>query len=572
MHRNRLPFFLQAGTFLLTFFYCLCFNVTKGLSDKATVKAYTVLQTQPGPGAVLARINAGGPAVTTNGVAWSASQYFSGGKTYTNPKVTDIAGTDQDAIYLTEYSAGSNLGSFAFAMPVPTSGVYTVKLHFAEIYWGATGGRAGGAGQRVFSVNLEGGATELVNYDILAEVGSMTATVKTFAVSVSDGTLNIDFSASANQPKISAIEVLAPATNNNPPVLATALPDQQARVGSAFSFTFGATAFTDPNGDELSYTATLENNAALPGWLTFSGTTRTFSGTPPTGSPASLTVKVTASDGQGGSVSDSFVLAITPDQGIIRLNAGGAAFLASGSRQFAADAYVTGGSTTTVGNVPIDNTTDDGLYQSERYGNFSYNVPVSNGNYNVVLHFAETYSKVINGTISRKFNVDIEGQPKLTDYDIMAKAGGAWKAVQENFTVAVSDGTLTIAFRPGSSQNPKVCAIEIVPTTAPGSQSRTQLAAEANPETAEKAGLYVRVLGNPIHQNGLEVEVQGAAGQPLQLKLIDIKGQIVAEHEVQTAGLREQHRLSVAGQVAGMLFLRVSTPDQTRTLKVLKLE
>ncbi|WP_170139467.1 Kelch repeat-containing protein [Larkinella arboricola] len=164
-----------------------------------------------GPGPVVARINAGGPAVTTNGIAWSASQYFSGGKAYTNPKVTSIAGTDNDAIYLTEYSANANLGSFSFAMPVPAAGVYTVNLHFAEIYWGATGGRAGGPGQRVFSVNLEGGAPELVNYDILAQVGTMTAVVKPFTISVTDGMLNIDFSASANQPKISAIEVMGPA-------------------------------------------------------------------------------------------------------------------------------------------------------------------------------------------------------------------------------------------------------------------------------------------------------------------------------------------------------------------------
>jgi hypothetical protein len=39
----------------------------------------------------------------------------------------------------------------------------------------------------------------------------MTAVVKTFGVPVSDGTLNISFTASADQPKVSAIEVLGPA-------------------------------------------------------------------------------------------------------------------------------------------------------------------------------------------------------------------------------------------------------------------------------------------------------------------------------------------------------------------------
>ncbi|MGV3561360.1 malectin domain-containing carbohydrate-binding protein [Larkinella arboricola] len=453
--------------------YSYTLTATAAGYSPASVEVRLTVEGGSGAPTLLARINAGGPAVTSNGVSWSASEYFFGGKTYTNSKVKEIADTQDDVLYQTEYSATSNLSGFGFAMPVPVPGQYTVKLHFAEIYWDATGGRAGGVGQRVFSVNLEGGPVELANYDILADVGSMRAVVKTYTVEVGDGVLNIDFSASANQPKISAIEVMGPA-------------------------------------------------------------------------PAS---------------SES-----------VRLNAGGAAFLASGSRQFAADTYVTGGSTTTVGNVQIDNTADDALYQTERYGTFSYNVPVSNGSYNVILHFAETYSKVINGTISRKFHVDIEGQRKLTEYDILAKAGGAWKAVQETVGVTVNDGVLTVAFVPGSSQNPKVCAIEIVPTTVLASPSRMLSATVANPETTGKADLQVNILGNPIQRDGLDVEVQGAMGQLLRFKLIDAKGQVVAEHEVAKAGIREQHRLSVTGQAAGLFFLRVSTPEQSRTLKVLKSE
>ena len=39
--------------------------------------------------------------------------------------------------------------------------------------------------------------------------------------------------------------------------------------------------------------------------------------------------------------------------------------------------------------TPISGTNDDVLYQSERYGNFAYNVPLPNGHYVVTLHFAE---------------------------------------------------------------------------------------------------------------------------------------------------------------------------------------
>ncbi|WP_265991427.1 putative Ig domain-containing protein [Larkinella insperata] len=104
--------------------------------------------------------------------------------------------------------------------------------------------------------------------------------------------------------------VVEQAISNRPPVVGSALADQVVQVGSSFAFSFGATAFTDPDGDGLSYSATLDNNSALPAWLSFNASTRTFSGTPTSANPASLSIKVIASDGKGGSVSDSFVITI----------------------------------------------------------------------------------------------------------------------------------------------------------------------------------------------------------------------------------------------------------------------
>jgi hypothetical protein len=45
----------------------------------------------------------------------------------------------------------------------------------------------------------------------------------------------------------------------------------------------------------------------------------------------------------------------------------------------------------------------------------------------VILHFAELYwgNTKAGGVGSRKFNVDLEGVRKLTEYDIFAKTGGA---------------------------------------------------------------------------------------------------------------------------------------------------
>jgi N-acetylneuraminic acid mutarotase len=156
------------------------------------------------------RINAGGPAVTTGGVAWAADTSFSGGKSFTSTKVTAVAGTTDDVLYQTERSATTTPGSFAYSVPVTQSGSFTVKLHFAEIWHGATGGGPGGSGKRVFDVNVEGGALELDNFDIFAQVGAMTATVKTFTSTVSDGKVDIAFTGVVDQPQISAIEIIYP--------------------------------------------------------------------------------------------------------------------------------------------------------------------------------------------------------------------------------------------------------------------------------------------------------------------------------------------------------------------------
>ena len=153
------------------------------------------------------RINAGGGAVTTGGTSWLADTYSTGGKTYSNASVTQISGTTDDVLYLTERSATTDLGTFGYNIPVP-DGTYTVKLHFAEIYWGATGGGAGGTGKRVFNANFEGGPTEISGLDLNAQVGSMAAYVTTNTVTVTGGNLDIDFSATVNQPKVSAIEVI----------------------------------------------------------------------------------------------------------------------------------------------------------------------------------------------------------------------------------------------------------------------------------------------------------------------------------------------------------------------------
>ncbi|WP_151790459.1 putative Ig domain-containing protein, partial [Acinetobacter junii] len=92
---------------------------------------------------------------------------------------------------------------------------------------------------------------------------------------------------------------------NQAPIVLNAIADQSFTDAKAFSYTIPSTAFKDPDGDALTYTATLEDGSALPSWLTFNATTRVLSGTAPE-STAPLNIKIIAKDTANQSVSDIF--------------------------------------------------------------------------------------------------------------------------------------------------------------------------------------------------------------------------------------------------------------------------
>jgi Malectin domain len=73
----------------------------------------------------------------------------------------------------------------------------------------------------------------------------------------------------------------------------------------------------------------------------------------------------------------------------IRINCGGITpHIDALGRVWSSDAYFVGGSTFD-SNADIADTSEDPLYNCERFGQASYDIPVPDGVYNVVLHFAE---------------------------------------------------------------------------------------------------------------------------------------------------------------------------------------
>ena len=97
-----------------------------------------------------------------------------------------------------------------------------------------------------------------------------------------------------------------PVATNSAPTISSANADQAGQAGTAFSYdaTQSGSTFTDADGDALTYSLTLSSD--LPG-LTFSG--GTISGTP--SQTGTIIVTITANDGNGGQVSDSFELTIS---------------------------------------------------------------------------------------------------------------------------------------------------------------------------------------------------------------------------------------------------------------------
>ena len=105
------------------------------------------------------------------------------------------------------------------------------------------------------------------------------------------------------------------APSNDAPTVANAIPNQSATEDAGFSFQFAANTFADADlGDTLTYTAQLAGGGALPTWLSFNPTTRTFGGTPANGDVGTLIIDVIANDGNGGAVNDTFnvVVAAAP--------------------------------------------------------------------------------------------------------------------------------------------------------------------------------------------------------------------------------------------------------------------
>lgn len=147
----------------------------------------------------------------------------------------------------------------------------------------------------------------------------------------------------------------------------------------------------------------------------------------------------------------------------VALNAGGGAFTSTANGVvYAPDAAVaSGGTALDRPAVTVANTADNRLFQTERYGEFSYALPLEPGTYQFTLKFAELNFTAAN---QRVFDVLVENEttPLLANLDVYAAAGGANVALARTFTRPVADGALNLQFRAEAGKNvPQLCALVV---------------------------------------------------------------------------------------------------------------
>jgi non-lysosomal glucosylceramidase len=180
------------------------------------------------------RINCGNVTASytdTLGRVWVADQAFAaGGYGYVGGTGTEgnvanaIANTSDPTLYQSgRYGSGLD---YRFTV---ANGPWRVVLKFAEIYFTTIG-------QRIFNVSING-TQVLTNFDVIASAtpqAEFVAVDRTFDVNVAAGLIDVVFTAgSADQPKISAIEIIDLSTQCSPTVTWTPVPGTSTRTPTA---------------------------------------------------------------------------------------------------------------------------------------------------------------------------------------------------------------------------------------------------------------------------------------------------------------------------------------------------
>lgn len=168
------------------------------------------------PISVYYRVNAGGimlSALDAPNQGWeedtqaNQAPYHNTGNKTNGYAITNMDATVPNSTPLSIFQSGrwdmTAAPEMEWDFPVPANGDYEIRLYFVDGFSGTSN-----PGNRDFSVEIEG-IMVLPNYDIVADVGHMIGTMKSFTQTVADGNIDINFFVgSKGTPLVNGIEIL----------------------------------------------------------------------------------------------------------------------------------------------------------------------------------------------------------------------------------------------------------------------------------------------------------------------------------------------------------------------------
>jgi hypothetical protein len=155
----------------------------------------------------------------------------------------------------------------------------------------------------------------------------------------------------------------------------------------------------------------------------------------------------------------------------VRLLARQTPYYSNDSHWWSPDSYFEGGQMASY-SAPVNGTDDPELYETERWGNFSYAIPVTPGKYSVTFYFAVRHGDwdqssspegVRSDAVAHVFNVFCNGSAILRNFDVKKEAGQT-DIVMRKATNLVpnSQGKLLLNFVPVDGYA-TVTGIEVLP-------------------------------------------------------------------------------------------------------------
>ncbi len=419
--------------------------VTATVSSAADPEAARTIQITVIPAGTI-RINVGGsrPYKDSQGHIWMAGFGYDRGWNYDNggtyPKVPDVP------LYQLMHYSDQDM-EFRFHVP---NGNYRLLGKFAEGEYGP--------GQKLFHLETQGNVVyRNVDVDTMAGGQRMPLDLDMPAV-VTDGTLLLVLRhVIGPHVNISSLEI-----QSDPGTPRMVVIPGVTRVFAAHALQFYSVGWFLPSS------ATWSINPPF-GTIDANGLYRA-----PLDHPAADTpVTVTAVSKASPSISGSTKLVVPATIPAVRINCGGSGFTDPAGNVWSADTYFAGDTVSYSGDgVPIQGARGlEEIYRSSRYnykgqGSFHYRIPLANGEYSVVLKWAEYRDAPQQGLMG----VAINGKAVLSKFDPTVSAGGVHIAFDKTFRTPVTNGVLDIEFTAQSSvyMGAWISGIEAVPIQGAG--------------------------------------------------------------------------------------------------------